>query len=248
MFKSTKAEATKTLAGAALKAHVKAVAKARTDRNAKWLRRIRSVITGIAVTVIAGAAAVVSFDHIRDLAILAGQDGRHWYSPASLYPITVDLLMIVASFKLREVGVTRLTRLISRLSMWVGLAASLGGNVGTAILLSPNGSVNWLAVGLAAWPVVPLFAATEMLTHTHKDAPVMRKKVDGVVALTRQIVRQWFINKLANMKRRNGSAAPVTAKQQAEQPLIKVVAPRAAELRVPEFPQFRQMLINARGK
>lgn len=238
------------LTGAALRAHEKAEAKAALQRKAKRHKAFRSWITGAAVAFIATVAAVVSFDHIRDLAILGGQDGTYWYSPASLYPLTVDLLMIVASFKLRETGVTRLTRLISRISMWIGLAASLAGNAGTAILLSPNGSVNWLSTILAGWPVIPLFLATEMLTHTHKDAPVTRRKTDGIVALARQIVRQWFVNKLANMKRRNAFQAPKVAPAQVTAPaaaVAVVVQEKPAELPLPSFPQFRVARFDAAG-
>lgn len=218
------------LTGAALAAQEKRQAKDRADRAIRRWRKVRNVITFLAVAGIAVVATVVSFGHIRDLAVLAGQDATYWYSGANLTPVTVDLLMIIASFKLREVGATRLTRLISRIAMLIGLAASLAGNVGSAFMLHQGENLLWLKVSVAGWPVIPLLLATEMLTHVHKDAPVTKRKADGIIVLTRQIVRQAFINKLANMKARKG----FTPK------LPQVTLPKLPQ--VPTFPQLDPMI------
>lgn len=217
------------LSGAAAQARQRSEQKAKQDKATRRMRTIRSAVTWFAVGFIALVSAFVSFDHIRDLAILAGRDGTYWYSEASAYPLTVDLLMIVASFKLREVGATRLTRLISRLSMWIGLAASLGGNVGVE-LMQQDGQINWLGVGVAGWPVVPLFLATEMLTHIHQDAPVRKRKEPGLI---RQIVRQSLVNKLANMKRRNNIRPAVTPAPVVPQAIVPAT--------VADLPPFLQL-------
>lgn len=222
--KSSSNAAKPQLTGAAAASKARSDEKAKRDKGIRRWRTVRSVITWSAVGFIALVAAWISFDHIRDLAILAGRDGTYWYSEASAYPLTVDLLMIVASFKLREVGSSRLTRLISRVSMWVGLAASLGGNIGVE-LLQVDGKIDWLAVGVAGWPVVPLFLATEMLTHIHQDAPVRKRKEPGLI---RQIARQYLVNKLANVKARNASRVT--------RPVAPVAPQAPAAPVVPEIP------------
>lgn len=116
------------------------------------MRRIRVD----AVLVQAVIAATLSFAHIHDLAVAAGQDG--W--KAWLYPISVDLLLVAAWRRLRSGG---------KASGWcwflIALAASLGANVATAGLLDLDSPPAWLRVLVAGWPAIAFLGGT-LLAHT----------------------------------------------------------------------------------
>lgn len=92
-----------------------------------------------AVLVQALIAAALSFAHIHDIAMAAGQDG--WKAWA--YPISVDLLLVAAWRRLRS-GT-------AKAAAWcwfvIALTASLGANVATAGLLDMTD-----VAGLAAHP------------------------------------------------------------------------------------------------
>ncbi|MEU2181939.1 DUF2637 domain-containing protein, partial [Streptomyces thermolilacinus] len=83
-----------------------------------------------AVLVQALIAAALSFAHLHDLALAAGQDG--WKAWA--YPVSVDLLLVAAWRRLRS-GPTNTAGWCWFL---VALTASLGANVATAGLLDLN--------------------------------------------------------------------------------------------------------------
>lgn len=218
----------KPLTGAAAASVAKRQTRERQEAKGRNVRIIKAVVIALLVAFLALVAGIVSFDHIRDLAILGGQSGTYWYSPANLLPLTPDAMMVIGAIKGRDRGASRLTRLICRVTMIIGLLASLAGNV-TAEFLLPSSQWGWLSIALAAWPVIPLLAATEMLTHTHKEAKVTQRKPDGVVALTRQIVRQAFINKLTNMKARKASTVK-------PQPMVP------AQVKLPAFTQVDPMI------
>ncbi|MGW8395750.1 DUF2637 domain-containing protein [Streptomyces lydicus] len=108
--------------------------------------------------VIAGA---LSFAHLHDLAAAAGQDG--WKAWA--YPISVDLLLVVAWRRLRGGGPSRLAW------CWflIALVASLGANVSTAGFLDLRHPPVWLRFGIAGWPALAFLGGT-LLAHTrHAD-------------------------------------------------------------------------------
>lgn len=241
MIKRTKGN---QLTGAALKAHEKAEEKRRAARKALWGKRFKNVILFLATAFLGGVAGVVSFDHIRDLVILAGQKATWWYSPANLLPLAPDVLLVIAAFKARKVDATRMERLVAKASMWIGLGMSLAGNV-TKELITPSSQYVLLSMVVAGSPVLLLWLATEMLTHTRKTPKAT--KPDSIMALIRQIVRQWFVNKLQNMKRRNVSR-PIKATEAevtVPAPTVAVMAePAPAELPFPAFPQFRSLPIN----
>ncbi|MFI9767372.1 DUF2637 domain-containing protein [Streptomyces sp. NPDC052415] len=109
-----------------------------------------------AVLVQALIAAALSFAHLHDLASAAGQDG--WKAWA--YPVSVDLLMVVAWRRLRSGG--------PKAAGWcwflVALAASLGANVATAGLLDLDDVPAWLRILVAGWPAVAFLGGT-LLAH-----------------------------------------------------------------------------------
>ena len=109
-----------------------------------------------AVLVQAVIAAALSFAHLHDLALAAGQDG--WKAWA--YPVSVDLLLVAAWRRLRSGE--------AKTAGWcwflVALAASLGANVATAGLLDLEDVPAWLRILVAGWPAVAFLGGT-LLAH-----------------------------------------------------------------------------------
>ncbi|MGX1852967.1 DUF2637 domain-containing protein [Streptomyces sp. NPDC055299] len=109
-----------------------------------------------AVLVQAVIAAALSFAHLHDLAVAAGQDG--WKAWA--YPVSVDLLLVAAWRRLRTGE--------SKTAGWswflVALAASLGANIATAGLLDLGHVPPWLRVLVAGWPAAAFLGGT-LLAH-----------------------------------------------------------------------------------
>ncbi|GGM04017.1 SpdA2 protein [Streptomyces fumigatiscleroticus] len=110
-----------------------------------------------AVLIQAVIAAALSFAHLHDIALAAGQDG--WKAWA--YPISVDLLLVAAWRRLRSGD--------ARAAGWcwfvIALAASLGANVATAGLLDMNQVPAWLRILVAGWPAVAFLGGT-LLAHS----------------------------------------------------------------------------------
>ncbi|MGR3869777.1 DUF2637 domain-containing protein [Streptomyces graminifolii] len=113
-----------------------------------------------AVLIQALIAAALSFAHLHDLAVAAGQDG--WKAWA--YPVSVDLLLVAAWKRLRTGE--------SKASGWawflVALAASLGANIATAGLLDLDHVPSWLRIAVAGWPAVAFLGGT-LLAHSPID-------------------------------------------------------------------------------
>jgi hypothetical protein len=114
-----------------------------------------------AVLVQALIAAALSFAHLHDVAMAAGQDG--WKAWA--YPISVDLLLVAAWRRLRS-GT-------AKAAAWcwfvIALAASLGANVATAGLLDLGNVPAWLRILVAGWPAVAFLGGT-LLAHSAPKA------------------------------------------------------------------------------
>ncbi|MFD9717597.1 DUF2637 domain-containing protein [Streptomyces sp. NPDC059076] len=113
-----------------------------------------------AVLIQAVIAAALSFAHLHDLAVAAGQDG--WKAWA--YPVSVDLLLVAAWKRLRSGE--------SKASGWcwflIALTASLGANVATAGLLDLDNVPDWLRITVAGWPAVAFLGGT-LLAHGAAD-------------------------------------------------------------------------------
>ncbi|MFE9607995.1 DUF2637 domain-containing protein [Streptomyces sp. NPDC006012] len=114
-----------------------------------------------AVLVQALIAAALSFAHLHDVAMAAGQDG--WKAWA--YPISVDLLLVAAWRRLRS-GT-------AKAAAWcwfvIALVASLGANIATAGLLDLNDVPAWLRILVAGWPAVAFLGGT-LLAHSAPKA------------------------------------------------------------------------------
>ncbi|WP_381552890.1 DUF2637 domain-containing protein [Streptomyces eurythermus] len=126
-----------------------------------------------AVLVQALIAAALSFAHLHDLAVAAGQDD--WKAWA--YPVSVDLLLVAAWRRLRAGH--------GKAAAWcwfvVALAASLGANVATAGLLDLDNVPAWLRILVAGWPAIAFLGGT-LLAHSapkpDTDAEVIEDQVD----------------------------------------------------------------------
>ncbi|WP_339131499.1 DUF2637 domain-containing protein [Streptomyces sp. f51] len=131
-----------------------------------------------AVLVQAVIAAALSFAHLHDLAVAAGQDG--WKAWA--YPISVDLLLVAAWRRLRSGE--------SKAAGWcwflVALTASLGANIATAGLLDLHHVPASLRIVVAGWPAVAFLGGT-LLAHGPADlAPDPREQNDELTNVAAQ--------------------------------------------------------------
>ncbi|MEU7082957.1 DUF2637 domain-containing protein [Streptomyces achromogenes] len=126
-----------------------------------------------AVLVQALIAAALSFAHLHDLAVAAGQDD--WKAWA--YPVSVDLLLVAAWRRLRAGH--------GKAAAWcwfvVALAASLGANVATAGLLDLGNVPAWLRILVPGWPAIAFLGGTLLAHSAPKPAPeteVIEDQVD----------------------------------------------------------------------
>jgi hypothetical protein len=103
-------------------------------------------------------AAALSFAHIHDIAEAAGQGG--WKAWA--YPVSVDLLLVVAWRRMR-------TRGDAAGWFWflTAMAASLGANVATSGTMDLTNPPTWLRVIVAGWPAIAFLGGT-LLVHSNR--------------------------------------------------------------------------------
>ncbi|MFD5160990.1 DUF2637 domain-containing protein [Streptomyces hawaiiensis] len=101
-------------------------------------------------------AAALSFAHIHDLAEAAGQAG--WKAWA--YPVSVDLLMVMAWKQMRTPGAPK-----GGPWCWflLSLAASLGANVATSGVMDLENVPASLRVLVAGWPAVAFLGGAFMM-------------------------------------------------------------------------------------
>jgi len=137
-----------------------------------WVRRT----TSWAVLAVAAVAAVASYEHMRALASMAGEDWRAW-----LLPLSVDGLAVAASMTMlvrRRAG--QPAGALPWTALLVGLGASLAANVAAA---EPT------VVGrlVAAWPPVGLLLSYELLMQQHgtRGGPGLRTARPGAVSTPR---------------------------------------------------------------
>jgi hypothetical protein len=118
-------------------------------------------------------AAALSFAHLHDLAVAAGQDG--WKAWA--YPVSVDLLLVAAWKRLRSGN----SPTAGRCWFLVALVASLGANVSTAGLLDLDNVPAWLRILVAGWPAVAFLGGT-LLAHGPDERGRDRAELTGDTA------------------------------------------------------------------
>ncbi|WP_329168381.1 DUF2637 domain-containing protein [Streptomyces sp. NBC_01267] len=108
----------------------------------------------------AAIAGAISFAHIHDIAEAAGQTGWKAWG----YPISVDLLMVMAWRQIRTPGNAKRGPWL-----WFGMAltASLSANVAEAGVLDMHNLPVSLRVIIAGWPALAFFGGT-LLLHSRK--------------------------------------------------------------------------------
>jgi len=107
--------------------------------------------TTITVMLVAAFAAVVSYTHIRDLAMTNGYD---WFT-AYIVPLSVDGLIVGTSFMLVSASRAALSASVARFGLWLGIVATIGANVAYGL---PHGVVG---ATVSAWPAVAFIVAVE---------------------------------------------------------------------------------------
>jgi hypothetical protein len=107
-------------------------------------------------------AAALSFAHIHDIAEAAGQTG--WKAWA--YPVSVDLLLVMAWKQIREAADGESTR-AARVWFFLSLAASMGANIATSGVVDLEHPPTALRVLVAGWPVLAFFGGS-LLVHSRK--------------------------------------------------------------------------------
>ncbi|MEU1074354.1 MULTISPECIES: DUF2637 domain-containing protein [unclassified Streptomyces] len=107
-------------------------------------------------------AAALSFAHIHDIADASGQAG--WKAWA--YPVSLDLLVVMAWKQIREAGDGESTR-AARLWFYLSLAASLSANVVTSGVVDLENPPATMRVLVAGWPVLAFFGGS-LLVHSRK--------------------------------------------------------------------------------
>ena len=132
-----------------------------------WVQRV----TTAAVLAVALVAAVASYEHMRVLAALAGEDWRAW-----LLPISVDGLAVAASMTML---VRRRAGLPAGALAWAALLLGLGASLAANVAAAEATVVGRL---VAAWPPVGLLLSYELLMQqikarggagVHPSAPVL---------------------------------------------------------------------------
>lgn len=124
-------------------------------------------LASIAVAVPAFIAAVVSFEHLREVAEFAGEEWRSW-----LLPLSVDGLVVAASIAAlvaRREG--RKVPPMTVVNLLVGLGVSVMANVLVPFLdvLTPQAR-DILSAAVAAWPAIALALAFEELLRLRGSA------------------------------------------------------------------------------
>ena len=110
-------------------------------------------LTAVAVLVVAGIAAVVSYLHISDLAITYGQSRLTAY----LMPLSVDGLVATSSLAMLRSARARLTTpRLARAGLTLAIMATLGANVASGLSRGPVGAV------IAGWPAVAFVISAEI--------------------------------------------------------------------------------------
>lgn len=113
-----------------------------------WVRRCCALV-------VAGVAAYASYQHQREFALHGGAD----LTSASLWPLSVDGLLVLASTTLIRGDHNRSLRSVVWLAFLLGIGVSLAANIASAPALG------WRPVLVAGWPPVSLLLAVELLTH-----------------------------------------------------------------------------------
>lgn len=123
-------------------------------------QRIKRATTW-SVLIVAVFAAVVSYSHIRDLALTNGYDTLTSY----LLPLSVDGLIVGTSFMLLTAGREHLRASVARCGLWLGIGATLAANVAYGLPHGVSGALT------SAWPAVAFIVIVEAWMQLQKKKP-----------------------------------------------------------------------------
>jgi hypothetical protein len=115
--------------------------------------RLTTMCAYAGAAVVGAVAAVVSFGHLRSVALSAGEGEL----AAALLPVSVDgLLISAAAVMVADKQAKRTPRMSARVAFGIGCIATVAGNVASA---TPT-PLGW---AVAAWAPLALLLVTEML-------------------------------------------------------------------------------------
>jgi hypothetical protein len=124
----------------------------------------RRAAFGASFLVVAGVAAVNSYSHMRDVALLGHQPNVL----ASTLPLSIDGLLVIASLAMAEdKAQNRHPRTWARLAFWFGAVVSLAANITSTAVHHGDP----LSIGVAAWPPLALLVVTEIMARPGKPKP-----------------------------------------------------------------------------
>lgn len=106
-----------------------------------------------ATATVAAIAAYASYSHMRELAIEHGQD----VIVASLLPVSVDGMLLVATLAMRE---DRLNGVRRRPWAWIAFAAGVAASIVANVLAAADDITSRV---ISAWPAVALLLVVEIL-------------------------------------------------------------------------------------
>lgn len=128
---------------------------------------LTKVASRAAAAVVAAVAGIVSYGHIRAVALAVGESEL----AAILLPIGIDGLIIVATLAMLEDSRSgRVPRMSARLALAFGIAATVAFNVASA-------EPSWTARVVAAVPAVSFLLAIEVLVRSGQPKPASDKPV-----------------------------------------------------------------------
>ncbi len=116
--------------------------------------RLIRLTTALAVLMVAGVAAVISYQHAYELVRTHGETGL----TARLLPFTVDGLIWAASMVILDAS--RRNHPVPRLALWslgTGIVATVGANLAHGLGHGPVGAL------VSAWPALALVGSFELM-------------------------------------------------------------------------------------
>jgi hypothetical protein len=111
------------------------------------------IIRNTSAATVAGIAAVASYAHMRELAVLHGQGELI----ASLVPISVDGMLVVATVAMHD---DRISGRKVRPAAWVAFCTGVLASVTANVLAAPDDLISRI---VSAWPAVALLLVIEVL-------------------------------------------------------------------------------------
>lgn len=127
----------------------------------QWSTILRRCAFGASFLTVAGVAAVNSYQHMRDVAVL----GHQPYLLASTLPLSVDGLLVIASLAMAEdKAQNRHARWWARIAFWFGATVSVVANIASTAVLYGDP----LSIAVSAWPPIALLIAVEIMARPGK--------------------------------------------------------------------------------